>query len=126
MNWFATHTCEAAANFGWFIGVATGLFVAVSITLLIASASRLNPSGDQRLAEPEKPAPATRCLHGWLKRAIAVGLPIVWLAGGWWVGSKCAGGYGTTLAIAAALVVGMMLLVGFVTAANHVGARSIQ
>jgi hypothetical protein len=38
MPWFATNNCAAAANFGWFVGAHSGLFVDVMVVAMFVSA----------------------------------------------------------------------------------------
>jgi hypothetical protein len=69
-------------------------------------------------------------MHWWsqatLKHCQWLLLPAAWLAGGHYAGGEVVACYASSVAIAAALVIGTLLLVAFMTAANHVGARNIQ
>jgi hypothetical protein len=113
VSWISAGNCQL----GWLAGAAAGTFADVVILILIATAPKLGPKRASGL--PKRRAPR-RVLYGLL------GIPAIWIAGGLYVGRELFSCYASMLAIASALTIGVVLLLGMMTAANQIGARSVR
>jgi hypothetical protein len=116
-DWFAANSCEAAAQFGWFVGVWTGAIADVVIIVLIASAPKL---GSRRPGAGELWNKTRTTLRHSLWT-----LGLVWLGAGYraFAFVTC---YTTALAFGCALTTAIVLLLAMLTAANQIGARSVR
>jgi len=118
MNWISTGTCDAAAQFGWFLGALTGTLADIIVVILIATAPTL---GSERLPGP----PPWQTLRTSLQHSLWL-LAIAWMLGGIYAGRQFISCYSATLTIAAALTIGIVLLLVMLTAANQIAARGVQ
>ncbi len=114
----ATLSCEAANLFGWQIGGASAALADVLLLMRILLAPALGPA---------RVSYADRFL-GWrrLLRYLIWLMPIAWLFGAWWLGGTFIICYARGVAISATILLGMLLFVGIVTAANQIGRRSVR
>jgi hypothetical protein len=119
MHWIATGSCESAAHFGWLVGIATGLLAAIVITILIATAPPLGPGHPARAA-------SWRRFRFVLRYLSAVTLLVAWFAGDLWAGAEHSSCYAPNVAIGAAIFIGVVLMLGMLTAANQIGVRSVR
>jgi hypothetical protein len=117
-GWISVESCDAAAQFGWLLGVVTGTVADIVIVILIATAPRL---GTGRPRGPDR----WQGLRSKLQHSIWL-LGLVWILGGIYAGRAFVSCYAATLAIASALTIGIVLLPAMVTAANQIGARSVR
>jgi len=138
-DWVSVASCEATAQFGWLVGVATGALADIVIVALIASAPRLGARRVTRVPPAPHARRARRARHAghaappgrgaglrlWTQGLIALAVGSLWLGGGY-LGRAFAACYVPTLAYGAALTTGVVLAVVMVTAANQIGARSVR
>jgi hypothetical protein len=117
-SWISSESCEAAAQLGWFIGAATGTFADIIILILVATAPKLGP---RRPLGPSRRGALWKLLYGLLSVPA-----VVWILGGLYSGRRLILCYATTLSIASALTMGVVLLLVMLTAANQIGARSVR
>jgi hypothetical protein len=117
MNWLATGSCEAITNFSWGIGAVGGLLVDIFLLLAIAQTPHLREHG----GEPEP--------VGFIERRILPMPPflvaLLWFCGLYHVGGELLSCYAHYNAIAAAIVVGLLMLVLIPTAAKQIAIRSV-
>jgi len=113
----SAESCQAAAQFGWFIGVTTGGIADVLFVGLVASAPKL---GTRRLHAGR----LRKKTRFWLQRSLWA-LALVWLWGGFHARTFlfC---YTVMLALGCAITTGIVILLALLTAANQIGARSVR
>ena len=126
MQWMAWGSCDAAAQFGWFIGVSTGALAAIVVTILIVTAPPLgvlHPRG----------AASWRRFRRILRHLLAAVLAVVWIGGGVVVrsyggasGAENVSCYAPNVAIGAAIFIALVLMLTLLTAANQIGERSVR
>ena len=110
-------TCEAANQFGWLMGLGSGLLADIVIVVLVAAAPALGPG-------------RTKACDRWsglrfgLRGSLGA-LLLIWCGGGYFARPflVC---YADDLAYATAAMFGPVLLLAMVTAANQIGRRSVQ
>jgi hypothetical protein len=117
LDWFAVDRCDAAAQFGWFVGLWTGAIADIVIVVLIASAPKLG----SRRPDPGVLRKKTRTA---LRHSLWV-LGVVWLIGAYHAFAFLAC-YTTMLAFGGALTIAVLFLLAMLTAANQIGARSVR
>jgi len=117
VDWLTVDSCEAAARFGWFVGILTGGIADIVIIVIIASAPKLGARRPPAAALWNKTRTALR--HSlWV-------LGLVWLWGGYHAFAFVTY-YTTTLGFGCALTTAIVLLLAMLTAANQIGARSVR
>jgi hypothetical protein len=123
MPWFATNDCAAAANFGWFVGAHSGLFIDAMAVAMFVSA-RAFRYGAAR-AEPTERRRAMRLAIQALLRHSPWVAVIAWFLCGYAANAyfRC---FATDLVIAAAAAAAPVLVLGMLTAANKVGRRGVR
>jgi len=114
----ATLTCDAANFFGWQIGGASATLADVLLLMRILLSPALGPA---RSTYKDR-------FLGWRRmfRYLIWMMPVAWVAGAWWLGGAFIVCYARGVTISAAIVLGMLLFVAIVTAANQIGRRSIR
>ena len=119
MPWFATNDCAAAANFGWFVGAHSGLFLDAMAVAMFVSA-RAFRYGAARAVRTE----ARLAIQALLRHSPWVAV-IAWFLCGYAANAyfRC---FATDLVIAVAAVVAPVLVLGMLTAANKVGRRGVR
>lgn len=117
MDWLATGSCEAIANFGWLIGAIGGLVVDIFLLISIAQAPRLREHGGQ----PEAVSFAEHWMR-WLSPAV---IAMLWFGGLYRVGGELLSCYALRSATAAAIVVGLLMLLLIPIAAAQIARRSV-
>jgi hypothetical protein len=117
MNWLATGTCAAIADFSWLIGAICASIIDIGVLIAIARTPRLREHGG---APPDT---------GLIKRVLpwvpAILIVIIWFLGLHHVGPGLLSCYAAHGAVAASLIVGLLMLVLFPLAATQIGRRSI-
>jgi hypothetical protein len=111
-------SCEAANLFGWFLGSGTGLLADIVLLVLVAISPALGPG---RLPTPDR----WDTLRWSLKYSLLLLLPI-WCVGGAYAGPDFLVCYLGSLAAAAAAMIGVVLLLAMLSAANQIGRRSVR
>lgn len=118
MSPLATLTCDAANLFGWQIGGASAALADILLLLRILLSPALGPA---RMTYKDR-------FLGWrrLFRYLIWLMPVAWLVGAGWLRGTFIVCYARGVAISATIVLGMLLFVAIVTAANQIGRRSIR
>jgi len=117
MDWFATGSCEAIANFSWLIGAVGGLVVDVFLLIAIAQTPRLR----EHAGDPE-PISFTE------RRILPLSpylLAILWFWGLYYVGNDLLSCYAARSATAAAIVVAVLMVVLIPIASRQIASRSV-
>ena len=122
MQWIAWGSRDAAAHFGWFIGVSTGALAAIVVTILIVTAPPLG-------ATHPRGAASWRRFRRVLRHLLAATLVVVWVGGGVLVervGAENVACYARQVAFGAAIFIALVLMLGLLTAANQIGEGSVR
>jgi hypothetical protein len=119
MQWIAWGSCDAATQLGWFIGVSTGALAAIVVTILIVTAPPLGAAHPHGVA-------SWRRFRRVLRHLLAAILVVVWIGGGLRVGAEHLSCYAPQAAIGAAILIGLVLMLTLLTAANQIGERSVR
>ena len=110
--------CIDANLLGWIVGALSGTLADTVLLTLVA----ISPG----LGRGRSPAPDRRVgLRRFLRRSLWLLLPI-WCAGGAYVGRNVLGCYARGLSFAAAVMIGVLLALAVLTAANQIGRRSVR
>jgi hypothetical protein len=117
MNWLATGSCEAAANLGWLVGGLGGALIDIALVSAICLAPRLREHGGQRAAV----RPAER-LIAWVPTSLVA---IAWFGGLYHIGGRLLSCYASHSTIAATILIGFAMLIGFQLAATQIARRSV-
>src|SRR3954471_22523302 len=99
MNWLATGTCAAIADFSWLIGAVCGSIIDIAVLVAIARTPRLREHG----GAPPDTGLFKRVLP-WVPAALIVG---IWFLGLHYVGPHLLSCYAAGAAVAAAIIVGL-------------------
>jgi hypothetical protein len=118
LNWIPVDSCEAANLLGWFLGSATGLLADIVLLVLVATSPALGPG---RVPAPDR----WDTLRLSLKYSLLLLLPI-WCIGGVYAGRDFIVCYLGNLSAAAAAMIGVVLLLAMLSAANQIGRRSVR
>jgi hypothetical protein len=121
MPWFATNDCAAAANFGWFVGAHSGLFVDVMVVAMFVSARAFRYGAARAV-----PTQWRLGIQGLLRHSPWVAV-VAWFLCGYAANAyfRC---FATNLVIAVAVAAAAapVLVLGMLTAANKVGRRGVR
>ena len=117
MDWFATGSCEAIANFSWLIGALGGLAVDIFLLISIAQTPRLR----EHRGQPEPVSLTER----WMRPLSPALIAILWFGGLYRVGGELLSCYALRSATAAAIVVGLLMLLFIPIAAAQIARRSV-
>lgn len=110
--------CVDANLLGWIVGAASGALADIVLLALVAISPALGRG--RKLAQDRWAQPRT-----WLRRSLWLLLPI-WCAGGAYVGRNVLACYARGLSFAAATMIGILLALAILTAANQIGRRSVR
>jgi hypothetical protein len=120
MEWFATGSCAAAEQFGWFVGIHSGLFVDLIVLAMFVSSHAFR-RGAWLAVDPRR-----RVAIQSLLRTLPWLLVVAWTLCAAYSGSLFFHCYATWLALGAAAVMAPALIVIMHAAANRIGRRSVR
>jgi hypothetical protein len=120
MAWIASGNCTEAQQFGFFVGVLSGVFVDIIVVVLAASATSYRRGVPTIFTRPTRTAiQSLFATLPWL-------LVIVWSASATHVGPLLVSCYATHLALAAAIVIAPIVLTALCAAANKIGTTGVR
>jgi hypothetical protein len=110
--------CVDANLLGWIVGAVSGALVDAVLLTLVAMSPAL---GRGRSAAPDRRVGLRR----FLRRSLWLLLPI-WCAGGAYAGREVLICYARGVSLAVAAMIGMLMALAILSAANQIGRRSVR
>lgn len=111
-------SCVDANLLGWIVGAVSGTLADIILLTLVAASPAL---GRGRSAGPDRRVGLRR----FLRRSLWLLLPI-WCAGGAYAGRELLTCYARGVAYAAAAMIGILMALAILSAANQIGRRSVR
>ena len=111
-------SCIDANLFGWIVGALSGTLADAVLLTLVAISPAL---GRGRSVAPDRRAGLRR----FLRRSLWLLLPI-WCAGGAYVGRDVLACYARGASFAVAVMIGLVMALAILSAANQIGRRSVR